>query len=153
MSKKFAALLLTCALATISSTMAFASTDVEAPVSIGTSTPIIVPFSSSVPLTATLNSSTGSQSNSFNTSTGEPFYKVWVENTSTHSYTVTVTKDSPSGATQATFTVAAGTQNEVRMNSSTGGVGTRYVNVTSTGGYALQGTVSVRIATTSSELG
>jgi hypothetical protein len=102
-------------------------------------------------LNVALNGSSGNQSNSFITSSSQPWYKARVENISSCKYIVTITKGSPTGVVQKSYEVNAGTQSTIRMDS-TGGPGARYVNVTSSGGYPLQGTLSVSIASTEAEL-
>ncbi|MDR1066183.1 MAG: hypothetical protein LBL35_01940 [Clostridiales bacterium] len=136
-------LLMTSVSASISDTGAFAA---DTPSSSG-----MVLMSGPAALNVALNGSSGNQSNSFITSSSQPWYKARVENISSCKYIVTITKGSPTGVVQKSYEVNAGTQSTIRMDS-TGGPGARYVNVTSSGGYPLQGTLSVSIASTEAEL-
>lgn len=96
----------------------------------------------------------GSQSVRFDLTSDMTYYKVWIDNTSSRKYNVTVTYKTSTGDVIEEFTVGAGKrvtkyyEGKVGLFSSK----TRYVNITSTDGSALSGTVAVRIASTLGEL-
>lgn len=96
----------------------------------------------------------GSQSVKFNLTSDMNYYKVWIDNTSSRKYNVTVTYKTSTGDVIEEFSVGAGKRVTKYYEGKVGWFlsKTRYVNITSTDGSALSGTVAVRIASTLGEL-
>lgn len=112
----------------------------------------IISYTSNLVLDVSLNNPTGSQSNGFETTAAESYFKVWIDNTSAHKYTVVVTSGSTSGPQVGYTTVAAGTEGYIYSNGSVS-PGDYWVSVTSSDGYALSGRLAVRRASSQLELG
>lgn len=87
----------------------------------------------------------------FDVPLAEPFYRVWVKNTSNVTIHVKVTYSSYEGMLATSFDVPAGGQVFRNCNSTSGG--RRYITISSDYGYAYSGTVKVRTASTLDELG
>jgi len=110
----------------------------------------VSPRSSQRVLLTDLTATDGSQSEYFSIASSNPYYKVWVYNQSDVEYTVTITKDSPSGKIKETFKVEAGKEEEPKFKASK--TGSYYVNISSESGVTLKGKVGVRVATSLEEL-
>lgn len=101
-------------------------------------------------LLTNLTATDGSQSELFIVDSLHPAYKVWIDNQSNAEYTITITKDSPSGSTQDTYTVDAG-QKDIHIYEISS-ASSFYLNISSKDGYTLKGQVGVRVASTYNEL-
>ena len=113
---------------------------------------IVVPQSSSLALEVTLSSVNGSENHAFTVTSAEPYFKVWIQNTSTAIYKVRVTEGSTSGPQAGYTTVSPGTPGRIYSNGPVS-AGTYWVSVNSVGGSPLSGPLAVRIASTEGDLG
>ena len=89
------------------------------------------------------------------TNSAQPFFKVWIDNTSSYPIVVAIHKNSATGSIVTidgnnSYTLAANSSVTIRSN--TGVVATYYVTLTCATG-SMSGTISGRIATTYDELG
>jgi len=97
-----------------------------------------------------LTATDGSQSEYFSIASSNPYYKVWVYNQSDVEYTITITKDSPSGKIKETFKLEAGKEEEPKFKANK--TGSYYVNISSESGVTLKGKIGVRVATSLEEV-
>lgn len=97
-----------------------------------------------------ISGKTGDYEKSFYISDSYSWYKVWIQNTSDHDYTVDITNDSPVGNLLKSFKVKHRSAGYVILKR--GKDGDKYVSVTSESGYPLSGSVAIREATVKSDL-
>ena len=96
----------------------------------------------------------GSDVYKFTATSAEPYYKVFISNTSNYPLHVSITKNSASGPEASTpYDIPAHSNSTTYYKASGLGDEDRYVNVSSPTSTALSGTISVKIATTQGELG
>lgn len=95
----------------------------------------------------------GSASNSFKFTldSSHPHGKVWVNNTSSSSINISFCYNKKSAVPYATFQLAAGSSQIYWINAHSQ-TGTHYCNITTSDGSSLNGTISIRKATTKSEM-
>ena len=116
----------------------------------GTS-PASQPATSRIVLEVGLTNSQGSENNAFEVTSAEPYFKVWIENTSASRYTVRVTRGSTSGMQVGLTTVSPGSQGIIYSPGPVS-AGTYWVSMTSDGGYPLSGHLAVRTAAIQADL-
>lgn len=98
----------------------------------------------------TLDSKKGHQSKFFYMDSDLKYAKIWVKNDSEHFYNVTVTEDTPGGQELYYFSVPKGDYNYIIRDFEPDSI--YYVNVSSNNSYPLKGQLSVRGASSISEL-
>lgn len=112
-----------------------------------------VPYSTEVVMLDSLSGKYGSCSRKFEVSAEKPFFKLWLYNTCGTRITYTVTKDTDYGEVAiGPYTLEDGEEVEKFGYKSINDGGTFYVNVTSSDGRDLSGSVGVRTSSTFTEL-
>ncbi len=104
-----------------------------------------------ITVSQTLSSTTGSQTISFKPTTDYPYYRIFVSNTGSSTYNITLTD--ASGANQLKVSPAVlSTGKSTTMRNANAASGMRYLTVTSKDGSALSGRVAIRLASSADEL-
>ncbi len=114
----------------------------------------IVPFATDKIVNKRLSDSDGNQSVKFNLTDEMPHYKIWIDNTSSSDYNVTVTYKTSTGDVIESFEVPAHNRATKYYSGNLDWFRStkRYVNITSSDGSELSGTVAIRIGSTLDEL-